>query len=138
MATLKNYEQIKAAYDALLAKKTKAQRAENVQRQQAIMGVNNYLRQNGYTGGAAESILLRARGNAADYSDYDTQLAEYSGLMRAYEAAAGRGGRGRMQKRAVKPSANAGYNRANDRSLVAGKTGGNSNAYLNKYTRMTH
>lgn len=135
MATLKNYEQIKAAYDALLAKKTKAQRAENVQRQQAIMGVNNYLRQNGYTGGAAESILLRARGNAADYSDYDAQLAEYSGLMRAYEAAAGRGGRGRMQKKVVKPFTGAAYNGTTDNSLIAGRTATPS---LNKYIRMTH
>lgn len=91
MAAFENYDQVKAAYDALLAKKTKAQRIENVQRQQAIMGVNNYLRQNGYTGGAAESILLRANSNPVDYSAYDTQLADYQAMMKAFQQAGGSG-----------------------------------------------
>ncbi len=141
MAAFENYDQVKAAYDALLAKKTKAQRAENVQRQQAVLGVNNYLRQNGYTGGAAESILLRARGNPVDYSAYDTQLADYQAMMKAFQQAAaaaaargGGGGRGGSVVNVVKPSANAAYNR-NDHTLVAGKT---AQPIINRYVRMTH
>lgn len=79
--TITNLAQAQAAYDTVDQQLKKIQRNDYIREQQAVMGVNNYLRQNGYTGGAAESILLRARGNRTDISSYNAQLAELAALI---------------------------------------------------------
>lgn len=89
MATgYRTVEQAQAAYDTVLQQKQRQQRNDYINQQQAIMGVNNYLKQQGYNGGAAESILLRARGNRGDYSAYDAQLAELTALIQGMKSAA--------------------------------------------------
>ncbi len=89
MATgYRTVEQAQAAYDTVLQQKQRQQRNDYINQQQAIMGVNNYLKQQGYNGGAAESILLRTRGNRGDYSAYDAQLAELTALIQGMKSAA--------------------------------------------------
>lgn len=94
MATAyKNLAQAQAAYDTIQQQKERLQRNDYLREQQAVMGVNNYLKQNGYNGGAAESILLRARGNRSDVSAYDAQLADLAAIISAFRNR-GRGGGG--------------------------------------------
>ena len=89
--TYKNLAQAQAAYDTIEKQKQRLQRNDYIREQQAVMGVNNYLRQNGYNGGAAESILLRARGNRSDFGSYDAQLADLAAIISRFKAARGRG-----------------------------------------------
>jgi len=82
-----NLAQAQAAYDTVFKQKERAQRNAHIAEQQAVMGVNNYLKQNGYNGGAAESILLRARNRGADYSAYDAQLADLAAIIQRFKSA---------------------------------------------------
>ncbi|MBE6758825.1 MAG: hypothetical protein E7554_01890 [Ruminococcaceae bacterium] len=94
MATAyKNLAQAQAAYDTIRQQKERLQRNDYIREQQAVMGVNNYLKQNGYNGGAAESILLRARGNRSDFGSYDAQLADLAAIISGFRTR-GRGGYG--------------------------------------------
>lgn len=94
-ASYRNLVQAQAAYDTIQQQKERAQRNEYIAEQQAVMGVNNYLKQNGYNGGAAESILLRRKSNRPDYSAYDIQLADLAAIIKGFQGAArGIGGRG--------------------------------------------
>lgn len=89
MATgYRTVEQAQAAYDTVLQQKQRQQRNDYINQQQAIMRVNNYLKQQGYNGGAAESILLGNRGNRSDYSAYDAQLAGLTALIQGMKSAA--------------------------------------------------
>lgn len=90
--TYKNLAQAQAAYDAIQQQKDRLQRNDYIREQQAVMGVNNYLKQNGYNGGTAESILLRARGNRSDVSSYDTQLADLAALISRFRSRSMGGG----------------------------------------------
>ncbi len=104
MATAyKTVEQAQAAYDTVLQQKQRQQRNDYINQQQAIMGVNNYLKQQGYNGGAAESILLKIKGSHGDYSAYDNQLAELAALIRGMKKAAA--GRRRSTSAAINTSA---------------------------------
>jgi hypothetical protein len=92
MATAyKNLAQAQAAYDTIRQQKERLQRNDYIREQQAVMGVNNYLKQNCYNGGAAESILLRARGNRSDFGSYDAQLADLAAIISGFRSR-GRGG----------------------------------------------
>ena len=84
--TYNNLAHAQAAYDTLLKQKERVQRDDFINQQQAIVGVNNYLRQHGYNGGAAESILLRARGNRSDLSGYDAELANLAALISGFKS----------------------------------------------------
>lgn len=98
--TYKNLAQAQAAYDTIQQQKERLQRNDYIREQQAVMGVNNYLRQNGYNGGAAESILLRARGNRSDFGSYDAQLADLAAIINGFRNR-GRGGGGYSAQNAI-------------------------------------
>lgn len=89
-ATYRTLAQAQAAYDTVRKQRERAQRNAYIAEQQAVMGVNNYLKQNGYNGGAAETILLRAKSNRPDYSAYDIQLADLAAIIKGFRGA-GRG-----------------------------------------------
>lgn len=94
-ATYRTLAQAQAAYDTVQQQRERAQRNAYIAEQQAVMGVNNYLKQNGYNGGAAETILLRAKSNRPDYSAYDIQLADLAAIIKGFRGAGrGIGGRG--------------------------------------------
>ena len=97
--TYKNLAQAQAAYDTILKQKQRVLRNDEINQQKAILGVNNYLKQQGYNGGAAESILLRARGNRTDISNYDAQLAELAAIISALSQPVGGGGGGGSSRR---------------------------------------
>jgi len=90
--TYKSLAQAQAAYDDVEKQKQRIQRNDYIAEQQAVMGVNNYLKQHGYNGGAAESILLRARGNRSDISNYDSQLAALAAIISGFRQASSGGG----------------------------------------------
>lgn len=139
--TYKNLAQAQAAYDTILKQKQRIQRNDEINRQRAILGVNNYLKQNGYNGGAAESILLRARGNRTDISNYDAQLADLAAIIQGFKQAASSGGGGRAPQltAAQKLAAAMGSKGASytPTSQIRPMTG-NSNASLGKMVRTTN
>ena len=84
MATIpSNLAQAQAMYDTIDKQKQRLYRNSYVAGKQAVMGVNNYLKQNGYNGGAAESILLRTKGAMPDVSSYDAQLADLAAFIQS-------------------------------------------------------
>ena len=86
--------QAQAAYDAILKQKQRVQRDDYINQQQALKSVDNYLRQQGYNGGPAESLRLRALGNRTDVSSYDSSLAELSAILAGFKSSGGSGGNG--------------------------------------------
>lgn len=99
--TYNNLAQAQAAYDTLLKQKQRVQRDDYINQQQAIAGVNNYLRQYGYNGGAAESILLRARGNRSDLSSYDAELANLAALISGFKSGGSGSGKTATENSAI-------------------------------------
>lgn len=83
--------QAQAAYDAILKQKQRVQRDDYINQQQALKSVDNYLRQQGYNGGPAESLRLRALGNRTDVSGYDSSLAELSAILAGFRSSGGAG-----------------------------------------------
>lgn len=109
MATYKTIDQARAAYNAILRQKERAQRDDYITRQQAVAGVNNYLKQSGLGNtGAAESILLRAKGNRGDYSAYDARLADLAAIINGFSAGGSGSGGGGATSAQGQPAADQG------------------------------
>lgn len=90
-ASYKNLAQAQAAYDTIEKQKQRMQRNDFINRKQNEMAVNNYLKQNGYNGGRAETFFLRNLGNQNAYESYDAQLADLAAIIKGFRGR-GRGG----------------------------------------------
>ena len=91
--TYNNLAQAQAAYDTIRQQKERLQRNDYIMRKQNEMAVNNFLKQNGYNDGRAETFFLRNLGNRTDTSSYDAQLVDLASIISGFRSRMrGRGG----------------------------------------------
>lgn len=84
--TYKNLAQAQAAYDTLLSQTRRIERDDFIRGQQALKSVDNYLRQYGYNGGGAESLIFGARGRQTDLSANYAELANLAALISGFKS----------------------------------------------------
>lgn len=89
--TYNNLAQAQAAYDTILKQKQGVLRADEVRRNRALLGVDNYLKQQGISEGHAESIRLKANGMRSDTTDFDNQLINLAAIIQGFNSSRGGG-----------------------------------------------